>query len=364
MKRFAFVTILVLAAVTLIATATLPPAAGAAEKLWPKGAPTVFVGFGAGGGTDTSVRPLIVEMQKIIGETINVVNMPGAASALAAEHVMGLPNDGYSMFATGTGCYGGFLVKDTAPHALPEKWTGFYPFQGPAAMLVNPAKSGINTLDEAIARLKAGKANVGVADFGNGPHVLMEAFASLAEIKDPNYVTFGGDKNVTVAVVAGEVEIGVITFSAGIDFARKGDVKVLFLNQSTPLTLDSGTVCPAITDVFPKAGNLPMLSESWPILIRRDAPKAVIDRLEQAYREAVKQPAIVDYAKQNGMKIVALSGEEAAKLADYQFTAYAWILWRTGVAKNDPDTKMDPAKAGLPPLDQWNWDKVKAKYGY
>ena len=353
MRKFALVTTLALAVLTLLAT-SLP----AAEKLWPKGAPTVYVGFGAGGGTDTSVRPLVIKMQENIGETINVVNMPGAASAVAAEHVMGQAADGYTMFATGTGCYGGFLVQNTAPNALPWKWTGFYPFQGPAAMLVNPAKSGINTLDEAIAKLKAGKANVGVSGFGNGPHVLMEAFAGLAEIKDVNYVTFDGDRNVTVGVMAGDVEIGVVTFSAGIDFARSGDVKVLFLNQTTPLTLDSGTVCPAITDVFPKAGNLPMLSESWPVLIRRDAPKAIIDRLEKAFRWAVEQPEIVDYAKQRGMKVVALSGEESAKLADYQFTAYAWILWRAGLAQ------VDPAKSGLTPLEQWNWDKVKSKYGY
>ena len=355
MRRFAFVTTLALTVLTLLA-ASLP--AAAADKLWSKGAPTVYVGFGAGGGTDTSVRPVVIKMQEHIGETINVVNMPGAASAVAAEHVMGLPNDGYSMFATGTGCYGGFLVQGTAPNALPWKWTGFYAVQGPAAMLVNPAKSGINTLDEAIARLKAGKANVGVAGFGNGPHVLMEAFAGLAGIKNINYVTFDGDRNVTVGVIAGDVEIGVVTFSAGIDFARSGDVKVLFLNQSTPLTLDSGTVCPAITEVYPKAGNMPLLSESWPVLIRRDAPKGIIDRLEKAFRWAVEQPEIIKYAKEKGMKVVALSGEEAAKLADYQFTAYAWILWRSGLAQ------VDPAKSNLIPLEQWSWDKVKAKYGY
>ncbi len=347
--------LVMLAAVLVLA---LGVAGTSGEKIWPNGAPTVFVGFGAGGGTDTAVRPLVMEMQKYLGETINVVNMPGAASAVAAEHVMGLPNDGYSMLATGTGCYGGYLVQNTAPNALPWKWTGFYPVQGPAALLVNPAKSGINTLEEAIAKLQKGEASVGVAGFGNGPHVLMEAFSALAGIKDVNYVTFDGDRNVTVGVMAGDVELGVVTFSAGIDFARSGDVKVLFLNQSTPLTLDSGTVCPAIVDVYPKAVNMPMLSESWPVLIRRDAPKKIIDKLEEAFRHAVQQPGIVDFAKKNGMKVVALSGEEAAKLADYQFTAYAWILWKSGLAQ------VDPAKSNLLPLEDWSWDKVKAKYGY
>ncbi len=337
---------------------TLVVHAQAGEKLWPNGTPTVYVGFGAGGGTDTAVRPLIVKMQEFLGETINVVNMPGAASALAGEHVMGLANDGYSMFATGTGCYGGFLVQDTGPNIMPWKWTGYYPIQGPAALIVNPEKSGINTIEDAIAKLKAGEASVGTAGFGNGPHVLMEAFADLAGVEDINYVTFDADGAVAVGVYAGEVELGVITFSAGIDHARAGNVKVLFLNQSTPLKLNDTVTAPAITDVFPAGKNMPMLSEAWPVLIRRDAPKQIIAKLEEAFRWAVKQPELIEYAASRGAQIVALSGEEADRLADYQFTAYAWILWNSGLAETDP------ASAGLVKLADWNWDVEKKKYGY
>lgn len=349
MKRMAVVLGVVLLALTLTVQA--------GEKLWPKGTPTVFVGFGAGGGTDNAVRPLIVKMQEYIGETINVVNMPGAASALAGEHVIGLPNDGYSMFATGTGCYGGFLVQGTGPNIMPWKWTGWYPIQGPAALIVNP-KAGIDTLDQAIAKLKTGDVNVGISGFGNGPHVLMEAFAGLAGIEDINYVTFDSDGNVAVGVYAGEVEIGILTFSAGIDHARAGNVKVLFLNQTEPLQLTDSIVAPPITEVFPAGKNMPMLSESWPVLIRRDAPKQVIDKLEEAFRWAVQQPEIIDYAKKMGARVVALSGEEADKLADYQFTAYAHILWDSGLAEVDPDD------SNLVKLADWDWEVEKKKYGY
>ena len=85
-------------AIALVLALALGGAAFAADKIWAKGTPTVIVGFGAGGGTDTSVRPMIVLMSKYLGETINVANMPGAASAVAAEHVLGLPADGYTMF--------------------------------------------------------------------------------------------------------------------------------------------------------------------------------------------------------------------------------------------------------------------------
>nr|HPK07864.1 hypothetical protein [Aminivibrio sp.] len=81
MKKFATII-----AVVLIAALALGGTAFAADKIWPKGTPTVIVGFGAGGGTDTSVRPMVALMSKYLNETINVANMPGAASAVAAEH--------------------------------------------------------------------------------------------------------------------------------------------------------------------------------------------------------------------------------------------------------------------------------------
>ena len=350
MKKYAICLVAALLALTV--------AVQGGEKIWPKGTPTVYVGFGAGGGTDNAVRPLIVKMSEYIGETINVVNMPGAASALAAEHVMGLPNDGYSMFATGTGCYGGFLVQDTAPNSYPWKWTGYYPTQGPAALITNPAKSGINTLDEALAKVKDGSVNVGISGFGNGPHVIMEAFAEIAGLGDINYVTHDSDGNVAVAVYAGEVDLGILTFSAGIDHARAGNVKVLFLNQDTPLKLTDAITAPPITQVYPKAGNMPMMSESWPVLINRSAPKEIRDKLEEAFRWAVKQDAIIEDATKKGQKVVALSGEESDKVADYQFTAYAWILFNKGLAQKNP------ADINLVKLADWNWDVEKKKYGY
>ena len=54
----------------------------AMAAIWPNGTPTVYVGYGAGGGTDTAVRPVVAEMAKYLGENINCVNMPGANSAV------------------------------------------------------------------------------------------------------------------------------------------------------------------------------------------------------------------------------------------------------------------------------------------
>jgi tripartite-type tricarboxylate transporter receptor subunit TctC len=62
------VLVLLLAGTALFAQAT---GETASAKLWPKTQPVVYVGFGAGGGTDTAVRPVIAKMEEYLGETIN-----------------------------------------------------------------------------------------------------------------------------------------------------------------------------------------------------------------------------------------------------------------------------------------------------
>ena len=36
--------------------------ASAMAEVWPNGTPNVYVGYGAGGGTDTAVRPVVAAM--------------------------------------------------------------------------------------------------------------------------------------------------------------------------------------------------------------------------------------------------------------------------------------------------------------
>ena len=353
MKKYGF---FVVAALLILALAGL---VFAADGIWEKGTPTVYVGFGAGGGTDTAVRPLIVLMQKHLGETINVVNMPGAASAVAAEHVMGLDKDGYSMFATGSGCFGGFLITDTSTQGVPWNWYGFHHIQGPAAFVVNPEKSGINTVEDAIKALNEEKASVGVSSLGAGIHGFVEAFAKAAGVtKKINYVTSGGDGNTCVSVMAGEIEIGSISFSAGIDYVRSGKLKVLFLNRRDPFKISDTVTLPPITDLGPAYKDIPDLAETWPVMIPRSAPKAIVDKLDEAFVWACQQPEMKEFAESMGYQVITRHGEEADRVLDYQYAAYAWVLYDAGLADTSPE------KFGIPRVENWDWNKEKAKYGY
>jgi len=83
---------------TAVAFATSALAAGAAAAAdYPTKAITVLIGYAPGGGTDTIGRVLFEEMRESLGQQITVVNLPGAASSVAALKLITAKPDGYTL---------------------------------------------------------------------------------------------------------------------------------------------------------------------------------------------------------------------------------------------------------------------------
>ena len=102
----------ILLAVTLsvIFCAHAIPGAVLAQEKYPTKPITLTIGYGAGGGTDVSTRPLAHAASKILGQPIIVVNKPGGATAVAMAGLKNEKPDGYNIGTLGAG---GFLAPLT-----------------------------------------------------------------------------------------------------------------------------------------------------------------------------------------------------------------------------------------------------------
>ena len=323
------------------------------EKVWSKTTPTITVGFGAGGGTDTAVRPVIAEMEKYLGETINVLNQDGGASAVAATNVLNKDHDGYSMFATGSGAFAGFGVNDTSDSTWVD-WVSFHAFTGPAAIVVNP-KSDIKTMDDLKDYLSKGTQNFAIGSFGNGPHVQTEAILQLLGIESVNYMTLGSCRDAGISVVAGDAEVAIGSFSALIDFVNAGELNALAVTTGEGWTLSNGETIPSITTLVEGADDIPQLCETWPIMIPRDAPENIIDKVEEAFNHALTTDAVKKFAEETGYLIVGYTGEEADKFYSMQTAAYSWVQYDAGLVEVSPES------LDLPRLEDFDWSVEKAK---
>ncbi|HKM05933.1 MAG TPA: tripartite tricarboxylate transporter substrate-binding protein [Sphaerochaeta sp.] len=352
MKKFLTVSLF------LVLAASMVFAAGATEatkatKIWPKNNAVLTVGFGAGGGTDTAVRPVIAEMEKYLGETINVVNQAGGASAVAATNVLAKAHDGYNLFATGSGAFAGFGVNGTSDSTWVD-WASFHPYSGPAAIIV-PVKSDINTLDDLFKYLSKGKQNFAIGSFGNGPHVQIEAILKIAGVPTPNYTTLGACRDVGISIIAGDSAAGIGSFSSLIDLANAGQIKVLCVTTADPWVLDNGTVIPSITTLLKGAETVPQLCETWPIMIPRDVPQNILDKLTEAFNYALSTPAVKKYASDMAFNIVAYTGEDADRFMAIATSGYAWTQYDAGLVQISPET------LGIPRMENFDWAVEKQK---
>ncbi|MFY3682668.1 Bug family tripartite tricarboxylate transporter substrate binding protein [Achromobacter xylosoxidans] len=78
----------------------------AAQAEFPERAITMVVSTAAGGGNDTLARVIGQKMGELLGQTVIVVNKPGAQGAIAADYVARQPADGYTLMLGYIGTHG------------------------------------------------------------------------------------------------------------------------------------------------------------------------------------------------------------------------------------------------------------------
>lgn len=321
----------------------------AMAQIWTNGTPTVYIGYAAGGGTDTAVRPVIAEMAAYLGETINCVNMEGANSAVACDYVLDQPHDGYTFFATGTGGMSSYPVYNYTDAGW-EDWISFHAFSGPAVVIANPS-SGIKTTEDVFNYIAEGN-SFGIGAYGNGPHTQFEAICAAKGVSAPNYALFGSCNDTGVAVIAGDVQVGAASLSAVIDYINSGMVTPIFVTCADAFEFEVGTV-PSVTTEVPGTESVASLNETWPILIPRDTPKEIVDKLTEAFLAAIETDAVKEFAASKGYTMIGLYGEEADKHLSYSISGYSWTLHNAGLGEGDPAAK------GIPTLEEYDWETLK-----
>ncbi|MCR4657518.1 MAG: hypothetical protein K5770_15030 [Lachnospiraceae bacterium] len=324
------------------------------EKLWPDGTPVVYIGYGAGGGTDNAVRPVVAEMANYLGETINCQNMEGSNSATACDYVLDLDHDGYSMMATGSGGMSSWGVNEYTDHDWKD-WYSFHAYSGPALIFANK-DSGITDIDGILDYVAEGN-SFGIGAYGNGPHTQFESIIAAKGISNPNYSVFGSCHDTGVACFAGDVACGAGSLSAVKEFIDADQLVPIAVTCADDFTFANGTTTESITKLVPGTDSVPGLNETWPILIPRDAPKEVIDKLVEAFNYALTTDAIKDYADSMGYTILGYTGEDGDKFLAQSLSGYAWTIYNAGLAT------VSPADLGIPTLEEFDWETEKAKLG-
>lgn len=295
------------------ATAALPFATSAlAQADFPSRAMTMVVAFPPGGQADLAARPTAAAMEKILGQAVVVQNRGGAAGAIGNAHVARSAPDGYTTLMALSSLAvipeAEKLFARTPPYTV-EQFAPIALVNADPTMLAVPASAPWQTMEEFIAAAKASPGSIAYGSSGTYGtlHVAMEMLAAAAQLR-LLHVPFSGAGPAITALLGGQVQALASAPGTLTQHVRSGRVRVMGCWGKDRV--------PAFPDVptFMEKGFSDVEFYIWAGLFAPAAtPAPVMQKLRDAVRQAVRDPALVNAFTAAGAPVAYLDAPEFAR---------------------------------------------------
>ncbi|MHB1160277.1 MAG: tripartite tricarboxylate transporter substrate binding protein [Chloroflexota bacterium] len=171
---------------------------------------TIIVPFSPGGGADVATRLLVPALEKELGTSVQVLNKPGASTQVGASELVRSKPDGYTLgltpFASIFVTYldkerkSGYTRKDFQPVA------NFVSTENALFVLPDSPYKSLKDLAEA-GKAKPNTIKIGTSGILGNTHLTPLRLEEVSGARF-SYVHFGGNADVTTAVLGGHIDVG------------------------------------------------------------------------------------------------------------------------------------------------------------
>jgi tripartite-type tricarboxylate transporter receptor subunit TctC len=272
-------------------------AGAASAQTYPTHVVRIVAPFAAGGLNDTASRLIQPYLEKALGQSVIVENRAGASGIVGSEFVARAAPDGhtllmvassYTVLPATTANMPYDSERDLAPIAMVGK--------NPLLFVVN-AKVPAKTLAEFVTLAKAspGKLNYATPGAATQTRFVTELWSRLAGVQ-LQHIPYRGGAPAVQAVVAGQTEFTVLSPLVSLPQIQAGSLRALAVGSLTryaqlpdvPTVAESG---------FPGFEAIQWVG----LLTTAGTPKPVIERLNAAVNDALKEPDLIAKLAQEGM---------------------------------------------------------------
>lgn len=238
----------------------------------------------AGGGTDLSIRVLAEEATLRLGQSVVVVNRPGAAGTLVAPLLKAAVADGYTI---------GQLPLPVLRHALMNKvnWdplTDLTPIIQIASTtfgLLVPVSSPWEKVQDLLdwGRQRPGELTLGSTGIGSTPHLAMEELLGQLQIAY-THVPFKGTTEQMLALASGTIMAG-MNSTGFAPWVEQGKLRLLavFSEQRSPRW-------PQVPTMRELGFTQAVYNSPWGLVAPTGTPPTVLTYLHEAFRAAMFTP--------------------------------------------------------------------------
>jgi tripartite-type tricarboxylate transporter receptor subunit TctC len=296
-----------------------------AQGAYPDRPITLVVSAPAGGGTDIVARMFAEHLSKEFGQQIIIDNKGGGNGNIATALVAKAKPDGYTLLMQYCSYHSAnpSMIKNL--NWSPKDLTGVAMGAIAPQVIVIAKKVPADNLKDFIAYAKANPGKLNYASFGPGSvaHIGGVMLNKAAGI-DLTHIPYKGAGPVSADIVAGQVELAVMSPPSVAAHIRNGNVKAL--------GLASQTRHPAFPDIptTAEAGLPSFVLDAWfGMFAPAGTPKDIVDKLNAAMRKAAKLDSVIERSTQLGLVLRDWTPEQFN-----QFVAAEGEVWSKLIQEN------------------------------
>ena len=289
---------------------------------------TIIIPFTPGASADTMQRIVGKKVTENTGQTLVVESRAGGGGAIGAAVVKTAAPDGHTLFQANAGTHAANAalyatlpydpIKDFRPITL--LWS--FP-QLLAVPLDSPAKSVAELI--ALAKSKPGGLSFASQGSGSGGHLLGEMLKARTGA-DLVHIPYRGAGPAALDLAAGRVDFFFVSYSSVLPFLQAGKVRVLAVTSLRRL--------PALPDAptMREVGFAGIELDAWFGLVApAGTPDPVIDKLNAAFVQAVRDPQVVKQIIDQGAEPAGNTPAEFAAFTASETERFGKIVRAAGV---------------------------------
>jgi tripartite-type tricarboxylate transporter receptor subunit TctC len=284
-----------LTALGLIAGASVS-AEGQKEKPYPSRSIEIVVPSGAGGGQDTMVRVMQPLLEKELGTSIRVSNVPGGAHTKGILYAKAAPADGYLIHCESpSGLIADIFNK--MPFRFSLEFVPIARIQQDSGILWIAARGASRRFrNDRLRETESGQGDGRHRDAGGVDDASVGTFAQLAGVEFAVVpIESGGER--MASVIAGHVDLMYEEASAVGDMVKSGDLRPLVVFKDKRIDTPELKNTPCAGELGIK--GMDALGTWRGFAVRKETPKAIQDRLTAAFKKVYDSPEYQKWAKEN-----------------------------------------------------------------
>jgi tripartite-type tricarboxylate transporter receptor subunit TctC len=248
----------------------------------------------AAGGSDVMARAFADKLGAVLKQPVIVENRPGGAAIIGASHVAQQPADGYTMLWLGGGSLTPVLIKDLKFDILKSLKSVVSIARGGMTLMV-PGSLPVNNFSEFLAYAKANPGKLNYSHTAGSILLGTEMLKSKAGF-EAVAIPYKGSTQVATALMTSEIQMGIDVPVFYLGMIKEGKIKAIAhgAQERSPSLPEVPTLAEVgVRDL--------VLAFSYGIWVPAGTPDAVVEKLNAAYNEVLKDPSIRERLAQAGV---------------------------------------------------------------